>query len=118
MPDTNDLHNVGTQLTEYLSGQRKEFTFPLDIEGTAFQHLVWNELKAVPYGETCTYGDIAKRINNPKAARAVGQANHRNPLPLVIPCHRVCGHDGGLGGYAGGLSCKQYLLDLERRVLK
>lgn len=114
LPDNNDLHHVGSQLREYIAGERREFTFPLDLKGTEFQHLVWTELMAIPYGETRSYGDIAKSIDKPKAARAVGQANHRNPLPLVIPCHRVCGHNGGLGGYAGGLTCKQYLLDLER----
>lgn len=114
-PDTSDLHHVGSELREYIAGARREFSFPLDFEGTEFQRAVWGALRNIPYGETRTYGDIAKSINNPKAARAVGQANHRNPLPLVIPCHRVCGHNGGLTGFAGGLTCKQYLLDIERR---
>lgn len=117
-PDDTDLHHVGRELKEYLSGERISFTFPLDVEGTEFQRQVWGALQDIPYGETRSYGDIANRINNPKAARAVGQANHRNPLPLVIPCHRVCGHNGGLTGFAGGLTCKQYLLDLERRATK
>jgi len=117
-PDKTDLHHVGSELKEYLSGTRVEFTFPLDLEGTEFQLQVWGALQEMPYGKTCGYGDIARRINNPKAARAVGQANHRTPLPLVIPCHRVCGHDGGLTGFAGGLTCKQYLLDLEQRATR
>lgn len=117
-PDDNDLHHVGSELKEYISGERRTFTFPLDFEGTDFQRQVWGALQDIPYGETRSYGDIATCINNPKAARAVGQANHRNPLPLVIPCHRVCGHNGGLTGFAGGLTCKQYLLDLERRSTK
>ena len=117
-PDDADLYHVGSELKEYLHGTRTDFTFPLDLEGTEFQRQVWTALQSIPYGEIRSYGDIAMSINNPKAARAVGQANHRNPLPLVIPCHRVCGHSGGLTGFAGGLTCKQYLLDLERRATK
>lgn len=115
LQDTEGMHGVGRELQEYLCGQRKEFTFPLDYLGTEFQQKVWQALRDIPYGETCSYGDIARAVGNPKSARAVGQANHRNPLPLVIPCHRVCGHDGGLGGFSGGLSCKSFLLELERR---
>lgn len=115
LPDDEGRHNVGKELQEYLLGQRKEFTFPLDYVGTDFQQKVWQALTDIPYGETCSYGDIARAVGSPKAARAVGQANRRNPLPLVIPCHRVCGHDGGLGGFSGGLSSKSFLLELERR---
>lgn len=105
--------NVAGQLTAYCNGQRTDFDFPLTPQGTPFQQAVWHALQAIPYGETRTYGQIATAIGNPKAARAVGMANNRNPLMIVIPCHRVVGAKGDLVGYAGGVSMKQWLLDLE-----
>ena len=86
---------------------------PLAPQGTPFQCAVWEELRRIPYGTTCTYGEIAARLGRPKAVRAVGQANHHNPLPIFIPCHRVIGKSGALTGYAGGLALKQALLELE-----
>jgi methylated-DNA-[protein]-cysteine S-methyltransferase len=102
------------QLTQYLNGTRRSFTLPLDPHGTIFQQSVWRALQTIPYGQTKTYGQIAADIDNPQAARAVGMANHKNPLPIFIPCHRVIGADGSLTGYGGGLSIKQVLLELER----
>jgi len=115
LPDNEDKHGVRQQLSEYFTGVRREFNFPLDIRGTDFQLRVWRALRRIPYGETRSYGDIATTVGVPKGARAVGQANKRNPLPLVVPCHRVCAHDGQLGGFAGGLDCKQALLELEKK---
>lgn len=105
------------QLQEYLLGKRKVFTIPLDRKGTAFQCRVWEELERVPFGETRTYGEIAIKVGNPKGQRAVGMANHRNPLAIVVPCHRVIGKNGNLTGYAGGLDIKQRLLELEGAIL-
>jgi len=108
------LLNLGkNQLLEYFAGNRREFELPLKTDGTPFQQKVWTALSQIPYGETCSYGELAARIGTPLAARAVGQANHRNPLPIIIPCHRVVGAGGGLGGYGGGLTLKKTLLDLE-----
>ena len=101
------------QLQEYVSGQRKEFTIPLHPIGTPFQLKVWEELLRIPYGETRTYGEIAAQVDNPKGQRAVGMANNRNPIGIVVPCHRVIGKGGSLTGYAGGLDIKQKLLELE-----
>lgn len=101
------------QLMEYFAGRRKVFDVPLDILGTEFQRKVWDELSRVPYGSTCSYTDIARRIRNAKAVRAVGTANGRNPLSIIIPCHRVVSANGTLGGYAGGLETKAKLLRLE-----
>ena len=101
------------ELLEYFRGKRRAFDLPLDPRGTPFQRRVWEALAAVPYGETVTYGALARRAGSPKAVRAVGQANHRNPLPILLPCHRVVGADGSLTGYAGGLELKRFLLDLE-----
>jgi methylated-DNA-[protein]-cysteine S-methyltransferase len=103
------------QLTEYFEGKRTRFELPLDVEGTPFQKAVWNELLRIPYGETRSYGDIARAIGRPGAARAVGMANHDNPVAVVIPCHRVVGRDGSLTGYAGGLHLKAQLLSIERQ---
>ena len=97
----------------YLSGERRTFDLPLAPEGTAFQKAVWAELEKIPYGETRSYGQIAAQVGNAKACRAVGMANHRNPIPIFIPCHRVIGADGSLTGYGGGLDCKKVLLRLE-----
>jgi len=101
------------QLREYFKGGRTEFDLPLQPEGTAFQLKVWRSLQEIPYGKTWSYGELAKRIGNPKASRAVGAANGANPLPIVIPCHRVIGADGTLTGFGGGLPTKKALLDLE-----
>nr|ADI87849.1 hypothetical protein AKSOIL_0341 [uncultured bacterium Ak20-3] len=109
------LEKAVQQLDEYFSGQRTQFDLELDPEGTAFQKSVWTNLISIPYGSTCSYQDLANAIENPKASRAVGNANNRNPLPIVIPCHRVIGKDKSLVGYAGGLPLKQWLLDHERQ---
>jgi len=117
LPDTQGLHNVRKELEGYFSGTRREFSFPLDMQGTEFELRVWQALRDIPYGERRSYSDVARAIGLPKGARAVGGANSRNPLPLVIPCHRVCAQGGGLGGFAGGLECKRFLLELEQRSL-
>lgn len=101
------------QLEEYFSRMRREFTFPLDLRGTSFQLACWRALSAIPYGETRTYADIARAIGKPHAFRAVGMANNRNPLAIVVPCHRVIASDGTLCGYGGGLDVKRRLLELE-----
>ncbi len=101
------------QLEEYFSGQRREFTFPLDLRGTDFQLACWHALLAIPYGETRTYADIARAVGKPNAFRAVGMANNRNPVAIVVPCHRVIASDGTLCGYGGGLEVKRKLLELE-----
>ena len=101
------------QLEEYFSGTRREFDLPLNLSGTDFQVQVLQELQEIPYGETTSYGDIAKRIGRPRAMRAVGAANGRNPIPIVIPCHRVIGSSGDLTGFGGGLDTKEALLRLE-----
>jgi methylated-DNA-[protein]-cysteine S-methyltransferase len=105
------------QMMEYFQGRRTVFDFPLDLSGTDFQVAVWHELLQIPYGQTRTYGEIAKKLGKPGAARAVGMANHDNRIPIVVPCHRVVGHDGSLTGYAGGLHIKQQLLSIETRKL-
>lgn len=101
------------ELEEYFAGQRREFSFPLDLRGTIFQLACWRALLAIPYGETRTYADIARAIDKPKAFRAVGMANNRNPIAIVVPCHRVIASDGTLCGYGGGLDVKRKLLELE-----
>lgn len=105
--------HVIEQLREYFSGDRKEFALTLAPEGTEFQKRVWKELESIPYGETMSYGEVAKRIGNGKAIRAVGRANGANPVPIVVPCHRVIGADGKLVGYAGGMEIKMALLEIE-----
>jgi len=105
------------QLQAYFRGELKEFDVPLAMEGTAFQLRVWNELRAIPYGETISYAQLAARIGNPKAVRAVGLANGSNPIPIIVPCHRVIGSDGSLTGFGGGLSTKKKLLELENKQL-
>lgn len=102
------------QLQEYFNGSRREFDIPFATRGTPFQQRVWDELCRIPYGQTCTYGEIAAAIGKPGAARAVGMACNRNPIWLLIPCHRVVGSGGALTGYEGGLEMKRALLDLER----
>ncbi len=106
---------VYQQLQEYIDGKRREFTIPYVLQGTPFQKQVWHALLQIPYGTTCTYEDIACQIGNPKAMRAVGQANNRNPLHIIIPCHRVIGKNRKLTGYAGGLKIKEALLALEKK---
>ena len=101
------------ELEEYFAGRRTAFSVPLSMHGTPFQMEVWAALRAIPYGETRSYGELARRIGRPGACRAVGMANHVNPLPILVPCHRVVGADGHLTGYAGGLDVKKYLLELE-----
>jgi len=102
-----------SELEEYFAGKRREFTFPLDLRGTAFQLACWRALLAIPYGETRTYADIARAVGNPNAFRAVGMANNRNPIAIVVPCHRVIASNGTLCGYGGGLDLKRKLLELE-----
>lgn len=102
------------ELQEYFAGCRQSFDVPLAPSGTPFQKRVWNALCQIPYGKTRTYGEVAKMAGNPKASRAVGMANHRNPILILIPCHRVIGSDGSLTGYAAGLETKKYLLQLEK----
>ena len=104
---------IKQQLQEYFRGQRKCFDIELIIEGTPFQQSVWQALQEIPYGETASYADIASRIGNPRAVRAVGAANGSNPIAIVVPCHRVIGSNGNLTGFGGGLDSKQYLLRLE-----
>ena len=111
--DTPLLKETEEQLLEYLEGKRKVFQVPLNPKGTKFMKEVWTALQEIPYGETKTYGQIAQRIGKPKAARAVGMANHRNPIPIIIPCHRVIGSNGKLVGYALGMEMKEFLLTLE-----
>jgi len=105
------------QLQAYFRGQLKEFDVPLAMEGTDFQLRVWNTLRKIPYGETISYAQLAERIGNPQAVRAVGLANGSNPIPIIVPCHRVIGSDGSLTGFGGGLSTKKKLLDLESKQL-
>ena len=116
--NTMVLNLAEKQLLEYFEGKRKKFDLPLKLKGTPFQEKVWNELLKIPYGETRTYGEIAKNIEKPKAARAVGMANHNNPISIVVPCHRVIGVNNKLVGYGLGLDKKQYLLDLEKKNFK
>lgn len=109
------LDRAQEQLTQYFAGERTEFDLPLASDGTEFQKKVWAELQRIPYGETASYGDIARRLGyEPGISRAVGAANGANPIPIVVPCHRVIGANGSLTGYAGGLDRKKTLLDLER----
>ena len=115
LKETALIREAKKQLDEYLLGRRKEFNLPLKAKGTEFQQRVWQALLDIPYGETKSYGEIAKIIGNPKAARAVGLANNRNPISIFIPCHRVIGKNGKLVGYGGGLQIKEFLLTLERK---
>jgi methylated-DNA-[protein]-cysteine S-methyltransferase len=106
-----------SQLREYFEGARTEFSVPLDLTGTEFQMSVWRALLMIPYGKTSSYGGIAAAIGRPKAVRAVGGANHHNPVSIIVPCHRVIGSDGGLTGYGGGLHRKRWLLDHEAKYI-
>ncbi len=109
------LKKAELQLEEYLSGKRKDFDLPLDPRGTEFQKRVWEQLAKIPYGQTRSYKDIAKALNQENASRAVGSANGQNPLSIIVPCHRVISSNGSLGGYAGGLGIKEALLSLEKK---
>ena len=106
-----------TQLKEYFAGKRKQFDLPLILIGTPFQRKVWEYIQHIPYGKTQTYSDVAQEIGHPNSSRAVGNALHVNPIPIIIPCHRVIRSDGGLGGFGLGIDVKQKLLDLERQHL-
>jgi methylated-DNA-[protein]-cysteine S-methyltransferase len=108
--DAGALPDTARQLEEYFGGLRRDFDLPLRLAGTEFQRLVWKHLTDIRYGETLSYGELAKRIGNPNASRAVGLANGRNPIPILVPCHRVIGADGSLTGYGGGLERKRWLL--------
>lgn len=112
--DQQAFSDTINQLGEYFAGERDEFDLPLEPEGTEFQRAVWKALAEIPYGETRSYGQIAAEVGRPKAARAVGMANNRNPIAVIVPCHRVIGAGGSLVGYAGGLERKTWLLDHER----
>jgi methylated-DNA-[protein]-cysteine S-methyltransferase len=112
--ETPLIKKAARQFGEYFKGKRKSFNLPLTMQGTDFQMKVWNALKKIPYGKTISYGELAAMIGNPKACRAVGMANHNNPIAIIVPCHRVIGHDGSLTGYGGGLELKQQLLELEK----
>jgi methylated-DNA-[protein]-cysteine S-methyltransferase len=112
--DASRFDAVRQQLDAYFAGTLRVFTLPLAPTGTPFQLRVWSALREIPYGETISYAELARRVGDPKAVRAVGAANGRNPLPIVVPCHRVVGADGSLVGFGGGLDVKRALLDLER----
>ena len=107
------LDRAERQLAEYFAGERRQFDLPLSPHGTDFQRAVWRELERIPYGETISYAELARRISRPQAMRAVGAANGRNPIAIIVPCHRVIGADGSLTGFGGGLPRKQFLLTLE-----
>ena len=113
--NTEILNETEKQLNEYFWGKRKKFNVPINPKGTEFQKQVWNELLKIPYGQTVTYKRIAQKIEKPNAARAVGMANHNNPIAIIVPCHRVVGSNSKLVGYAFGLEKKQFLLDLENK---
>jgi methylated-DNA-[protein]-cysteine S-methyltransferase len=111
--DDDWFASIAQQLEEYFGGGRTRFDVPLRLSGTEFQQQVWSALRDIPYGETISYGELARRVGNPAAVRAVGLANGRNPVAIIVPCHRVIGADGSLTGYGGGLERKAWLLDLE-----
>lgn len=113
--ETPLLKEAAKQLHEYFEGKRKNFNLPIALEGTDFQKNVWKALQDIPYGETRTYKEIAVEIGNEKACRAVGMANNKNPITIMVPCHRVIGTNGKLVGYAGGLKTKEYLLEIENK---
>lgn len=119
LPVTNLLPNVVSQLAAYFAGSLRQFDFeafdlPCELKGTAFQREVWQALIRIPYGKTCSYGALAQQIQRPKAVRAVGAANGVNPIPIIVPCHRVIAADGSLHGFGGGLALKQQLLQIEQ----
>ncbi|MEV6650903.1 methylated-DNA--[protein]-cysteine S-methyltransferase [Streptomyces sp. NPDC051219] len=114
VPDDTPFPEVILQLDAYFAGDLKEFDLPMNLEGTAFQRSVWDQLRQIPYGETWSYGELAGRLGKAKASRAVGLANGKNPIGIIVPCHRVIGASGSLTGYGGGLDRKQRLLSFER----
>lgn len=116
--DTPSFAGAREQLAAYFAGELTEFDLPLAAQGSAFDRRVWNELRAIPYGTTLSYGELARRIGDATAARAVGAANGRNPLPIVVPCHRVIGADGSLTGFGGGLATKKFLLEHEQKYAR
>ncbi len=116
--DNSAFREVVHQLQSYFAGERKNFDLALVLEGTDFQKRVWTALRNIPYGETVSYKELAEMIGSPKAIRAVGAANGANPIPIIIPCHRVIGNDGSLTGFGGGLRLKKHLLELESHQLK
>jgi methylated-DNA-[protein]-cysteine S-methyltransferase len=115
--DDDAFPEVRRQLAEYFAGERTSFDLPTQLEGSGFQRTVWHALTEIPYGETISYGELARRIGRPELARAVGTANGQNPIAVIVPCHRVIGSNGKLVGYGGGLENKQLLLDLERGIV-
>jgi methylated-DNA-[protein]-cysteine S-methyltransferase len=115
-PTHRVLADAVAQLEEYFAGSRRQFDLPLDVRGTGFQHAAWRALLTIPFGDTASYGEQARRMGDVRKARAVGAANGRNPISIVVPCHRVVGADGSLTGFAGGMDAKAWLLDHERRV--
>ena len=112
--DARAVADAAIQLEQYFAGKRTEFELDVELDGTPFERRVWDEVRAIPYGQTATYAEIARRVGRPGASRAVGRANARNPVAVIVPCHRVVGSDGSLTGYAGGIEMKRALLDLER----
>jgi methylated-DNA-[protein]-cysteine S-methyltransferase len=116
-PTAEPLRETARQLEEYFKGERRDFDLPLRLDGTEFQRRAWHNLLEIPYGKTRSYGEQAERIGNPKASRAVGLANGRNPIPIVVPCHRVIGANGSLTGFGGGIARKRWLLAHERRYM-
>jgi methylated-DNA-[protein]-cysteine S-methyltransferase len=112
--DAASTASAAIQLEQYFASERTEFELDIELAGTPFERRVWDEVRAIPYGETASYAEIARRVGRPSACRAVGRANGRNPVALIVPCHRVVGSDGSLTGYAGGIEMKRALLDLER----
>ncbi len=117
-PAAGILRECVKQLREYFDGRRRNFELPVDVQGTQFQKRVWNELGRIPFGQTISYGELARRVKNIKASRAVGSANGKNPIGIIVPCHRVIAGDGTIGGYAGGIRLKQKLLSLEQTPSK
>ena len=114
--DSTKFTQARQELTEYFKGTRTKFSVPIKLHGSGFQCAVWQALQNVPYGETCSYGDIAHAIKNPKASRAVGGANNANPIPVIVPCHRIIGADKSMTGFGGGIPTKEFLLDLEGKT--
>jgi len=112
--ENNLSKQIKTELEQYFNGKRKSFDIPLKTEGTVFQKKVWKALNTIAYGSTCSYQAIAEKIGNPKACRAIGGANNKNPIIIIVPCHRVIGKNGNLTGYGGGLDLKQMLIDKEK----
>ncbi len=115
-PRAEPFASASSQLREYFDGERTDFDLPLALDGTVFQRRVWAALRAIPYGQTISYGQLADQIGQPAASRAVGLANGKNPVGIIVPCHRVVGADGGLTGYGGGIERKRYLLAHEQRA--